>query len=240
MELFHYQLLGRANAELEHAQNNLGVAFNQCNVPIHATEEFKAASRKGHALATSNIVHQFLRAGFVAEADAWAEAHKANSDKEGYVSRALATAHSLRAAENERINELIASEFQHRSALASFASSLVSDLQSRVDGEWLFPLASLHFTSDGGEIVGKGESNRLSGGKILHSLKAINRSGLWRFEIRSRRESDNNWSSNEGSSNGLFTVSDDGRSLSVLEYHSSSSIAVYSVSKVKPQEPPQP
>lgn len=232
LALFHYQLLVRRDAGVEYAQNNLGATYNSFQMPIHATEEFKADSEKGNALATANVVRQYLNAGFV-EAKAWAETHEAKSDPDGDVAQALATAHSLRAAENVKIAEILANERQHRSALASFASPLVSGVQSHVDGEWAFPLVNLRFTLENGKIIGAGESSN-AGGKILHSLDAVNRSGLWRIQMTSRKESDYSWSSSEGRSFGLFEFSVDGRSLSVLEYGpSSSSIAVYTVSKIE-------
>jgi hypothetical protein len=95
-------------------------------------------------------------------------------------------------------------------------------------------LANLKFEFSGGKIIGVGESNG-SGGKILHRLDAVNRSGLWRFQMTSRKESDYAWSSDEVRSYGLFAFSVDGRSLSVLEY-GSSLMAVYSVAKVESQE----
>ena len=237
LALFHYQLLVRRNAEVQDAENNLGVVCNHFGAPIHATEHFKASSTKGNALATANVMRQYLQAGFVADAEVWAEGHKGKSDDEGHIARVLGTLHSSRAAEKEKLAEILKDEFSHRSTLANFANLLISrrsSLQSRVGGIWQFPMANLTFSLDQGKITGEGEGNS-SGVRTLHRLEAVDRSGLWRFETKSRKESDYAWSSGEGHSYGFFAFSDNGKSLSVLEYRSGSSIAVYRVPGLESQ-----
>src|SRR6266567_6237213 len=182
-------------------------------------------------------MRQYLQAGFVTDAEAWAESHKGKSDDEGHIARALGTLHSSRAAEKEKLAGILTNELSHRSTLANFASSLISQhsgLQSRVGGIWQFPMANLTFSSDQGKITGEGEGNS-AGVRILHRLEAVDRSGLWRFETKSRKESDYALSSGEGHSYGFFAFSDNGTSLSVLEYRSDSSIAVYGAPRLDSQ-----
>jgi tetratricopeptide (TPR) repeat protein len=241
LALFHYQLLVRRNAEVPDAENNLGVVCNHFGAPIHAAEHFKASSTKGNALATANVMRQYLRAGFVTDAAAWAEIHKGKSDDEGHIAGVLGTLHSARVAEKEKLAEAMTNELSHRSTLASFANPLISrrsGLLSRANGIWQFPLANLTLSSDQGKIIGEGWGNS-SSGKISHRLNALDRGGLWRFERKSRKEGDYAWSSADGHSYGFFAFSDDGTSLSVLEYLSDSSIAVYSVPRLdsQPQQP---
>src|SRR5439155_22325073 len=98
---------------LEYAENNLGVVYNHFELPISATEQFKAASVGGNALATSNVVRQYLQAGFVDDAKAWAELHKPAIDVDGHIAQALATLHSARVAEDTKSQQIIANELAH-------------------------------------------------------------------------------------------------------------------------------
>lgn len=77
-------------------------------------------------------------------------------------------------------------------------------------------------------IIGIGESLR-SSGKFVHRLNAVERNGIWRFEITSRKETDPPHGSSEDRSYGLLKFVEDGSSALVLEYRSDNSIANYRV-----------
>lgn len=235
LALYHYQVLVRRKSAVEYA-DNLGAEYSHFGAPIHAVKQFKAASAGGNALGTSNVIRQYLSAGFVDDAKAWAEAHTPPEDKEGDIAQALATAHTLSAAESEKIAKILDGVSQHRSALASLAGSPVSAPQAHVDGEWRFPLADLTLAVMDRQIIGTGESVT-SGGKILHRLSADEQNGLWRFEIQSRKETGYPGASGEGRSFGLFRFLDDGGDALVLEYRSDGSVSSYRVSKIRSAEP---
>lgn len=225
LALFHYLLLVRARAAVEYADNNLGSAYAGLGAPIHAAEQFKAASTRGNALATANVIRQYLNAGFADDAKAWAEAHAPAADEEGHIARALATVHTMRAAESDQIAKTLAGESQHRAALADLAGTPAP--RAHFDGEWQFPSAALRFAVNDHQIIGTGESMGYSG-KILHRLSASERNGLWRFGMQSRADAD---PASEVRSYGLFRFLDDGRSALVLEYRPDGSISTYRVSK---------
>lgn len=228
LALFHYRLLVRRNSTVEYADNNLGVAYNHFGAPIHAVRQHKAASDHGNALATSNVIRQYLGAGFVDDAKAWAEAHTSPDDKEGSVAQALATVHTLLAAESDKIGKILAGESRHRAALAELAGPAAP--QPNIDGEWRFPSADLRLEVKNGQIVGTGESVS-SGGKTLHRLSASETNGLWRFEISSQKETDYLGGSGEGRAYGLIRFLDEGKNALVLEYRSDDSNSSYRVSK---------
>src|SRR5205085_1608160 len=51
LALFHYRLLILRSDDSAYSRNNSGVAYNHFDSPIHACEQFKAASEMGNALA---------------------------------------------------------------------------------------------------------------------------------------------------------------------------------------------
>jgi tetratricopeptide (TPR) repeat protein len=232
LALFHYQLLVGTKAAIEYADNNLGVAYSHFGAPIHATEQYKAASDCGNALGTSNVIRQYLIAGFANEARAWAQAHATQEDKEGHIARALATVHTLRTAESEKIAGILVGESQHRTALADLATTPAS--QESINGEWRFPLADLKLAVKDREITGAGESTA-AGAKTIHTLSAGELNGLWRFQIHSRKETD--YAGGASRSYGLIRFSDGGATALVLEYSPDNSVATYRVSKTSPTPP---
>lgn len=233
LALFHYRLLVRRKSAVEYADNNLGVAYNHFGAPIQAVRQYKAASDRGNALATSNVIRQYLGAGFVDDAKAWAEAHTSPDDKEGSVAQALASVHTLVAAESEKVGKILAGESRHRAALAELAGAAAP--HGNIDGVWRFPSADFTLEVKDGKIVGTGESTS-SNGRVLHRLSATETNGLWRFEISSRKDTDYLGASGEGRAYGLIRFLDEGNNALVLEYRSDDSHSSYRVSRTTSTE----
>jgi len=235
LALAHYKLLASDNSASEYSLNNLGVVFNHFEAPINATEQFKAASTRGNALATANVIRQYVRAGFLEDAKAWAEAHKPSSDDKGEMVQALAALHPARNAETEKIEKVTAYELTHRAALANFATSNFFSAPTAVDGEYRFPIASLKISQNGDAIVGLG-ANEGFPAKMLHRLSGTNRNNLWRFKIESKKEGEY-FLSDSSNSFGLLKFTPDGNGVSVLEYHGDGRISSYVAMRTSP--PPQ-
>jgi hypothetical protein len=232
LALFHYRLLARTGPSVEYARNNLGVVYNHFELPINATEQFKADSGVGNALATANVVRQYLLAGFVDNAQAWADSHKPITDPDGNVPQALAAVHSARVAEETKIQEVIAAELPHREALAGLAQLALSSPPADIDGKYQFPIAIIDISRTGDSIVGAGKSEN-STETMTHRLSASYRNKLWHFEMKSKKEGDY-YSSDTVRSYGLLAFTSDGQNVSVLEYSVDGVTSHYTVARANP------
>jgi len=67
LALFHYRLLVKADSSEPFAENDLGVVYRDLGAPILPVEGFKTSSET-NALAVSNLMRQYIKAGFVDEA----------------------------------------------------------------------------------------------------------------------------------------------------------------------------
>ncbi len=220
----NYRLLTRDKTGDEVSRNNLGVAYNHFEAFVHAAEQFKAASEMGSALATANVIRQYLRAGFVREAEEWAEARKPGAaDPKGQIVQALAALHAERASEEERIGKVIANELSHRTSLATFADLAILAQAVTIGGEYLFPAATLLLRQTGDQISGKGQSSA-HGGTRLHKLTAKYSNYLWRFDTESKLESEYVYRSE---SFGILNFKPNGDIL-VLEYRQDGEVLSYS------------
>lgn len=225
LALVHYRLLARDSSGSEYSRNNLGVLYNHFEAPISAAEQFSAASVMGNALATSNVVRQYLNAGFVDDARSWAEKHKPSSDDDGHVTQALAALHAARGTEQSRIEKVVANGLSHRATLASFATFEFLGTAPTIDGEYQFPMARLKISQKGDAIFGRGE-----GSNVVYKLTGSYRSRLWRFEIQSEKEGEYSFS-NKNRTHGLLKFSTSGDSAAVLEYQPDGEISSYSVTR---------
>ncbi len=75
--LLHYRATLRADESDADAQNNIGVAYENLDMPIQATNYFRSAAENGNTLEHANIANRFLNAGFVDEARALLDAASA-------------------------------------------------------------------------------------------------------------------------------------------------------------------
>ena len=68
LSLFHYLKIPYQEREVG-AWNNLGVQFDQCNLPGKSVDAYRKAEELGETLAMSNLAQKFISSGFLREAD---------------------------------------------------------------------------------------------------------------------------------------------------------------------------
>lgn len=68
LALLHYKTLLDFEPDRTAALNNIGVKYEQLQMPMYAVESYRKAAELGNTLAAANLAYQFMDAGFAEEA----------------------------------------------------------------------------------------------------------------------------------------------------------------------------
>jgi tetratricopeptide (TPR) repeat protein len=89
------------------AWNNLGVAYDQLDVPIRSVSAYRKAEQSGETLSMSNLANKFLKAGFIDEARVVADAALAKKDFHANVAKTLSLIKESSEEEDKKVTELL-------------------------------------------------------------------------------------------------------------------------------------
>lgn len=143
MSLYHYNILREYDEKQPSVLNNLGVAFNKCNLLVLAARCYKRAYELGDTLAGSNLAQKYLEAGLSDDAISLLKDAQAKDNCAPQVPETLATVYE-RVAENDRNQEEVLMQAKKlQNFLLPFADGLLSPSATNVEGRWKFPLAEI-------------------------------------------------------------------------------------------------
>lgn len=89
LSLLHYKNAEKINPKNGAVKNNLGVQYDNLNMPIKSIESYREADKLNITLASANIAYRFMKAGFVAEAKNILDIAKNKDDVHPNVNEAL-------------------------------------------------------------------------------------------------------------------------------------------------------
>jgi tetratricopeptide (TPR) repeat protein len=153
---YHYEMLCKQQPEDSVALNNLGFAYEKVELSIHSAKKYRQAADLKEARAFRNLGLNLVNAGFADEALALLGGVGDISDPDGLVPQAVATVHERIASEQTKQGEVLESTRPHRGFMPKMGAALLEGLQAPIDGDWLFPIATLKLKSRGKEISGEG------------------------------------------------------------------------------------
>jgi len=90
LSLLHYKNAKLINPDNEAVQNNLGVQYDDLNMPIKSIESYRKADSLGNTLASANMAYRLMKAGFISEASKILNTAKDKEDVHPNVNSALA------------------------------------------------------------------------------------------------------------------------------------------------------
>jgi tetratricopeptide (TPR) repeat protein len=154
LALFHYLKIPEHEREGA-AWNNLGVANDQNDLPVHAVEAYRKAEGENHTLAMSNLALRFLKAGFLAEAIAECEKALSFDDPDKNVGLTWAHAKSAPDEERERLNKILAAAGPVSDFYRQFGHA-VARQQSGLAGNWKAPECVVTSTVEGNVFTAEG------------------------------------------------------------------------------------
>jgi tetratricopeptide (TPR) repeat protein len=251
LALFHYLKIPEHEREGA-AWNNLGVANDQNDLPVHAVEAYRKAESENHTLAMSNLGLRFLKAGFLAEAIAECEKALTFDDPDKNVGLAWTQAKSASDEEQKRLDKILAEAGPVSDFYRQFGHA-VTRQQSSLAGNWKAPDCVVTTTVEGNVFTSEGTYDTLGLASLIPALAgpyggvAPARSLKYRISFsglvngRTVRGTVDRRLADDGSpkptivggAKGLpevfMTLSDDGAELKVMEISSSAPVRFYSL-----------
>jgi hypothetical protein len=185
-------------------------------------------------LGASNLVYQFLRAGFPEEARELAKSFNFEDD-EGLITRAVAATFSNTEMEGTKIKDLLENVQNHRKGLSQLAALAVLNSPTKIDGRWSLPSSGIDVElrrTDADTISGRGETRKprgllasLTGETEPRQFKAARIAlQLWEYRIYTDESIE--------TERGLLAFESDGMSALLVEYASNGSASTSSMRKV--------
>lgn len=156
LSLHHYLAIPAAERSGS-TWNNLGVAYDNLEMPARAVEAYLLASVKGETIADGNLAHKLVEAGFLDEAKhRAAEAMKIEGHHENVVG-ALTAAQTVKEGEPQKeLEAQAAAELEHEFLIGIGKASLLSDATD-FSGTWMTADGPIELSAAGeGTWIGRG------------------------------------------------------------------------------------
>jgi len=167
---YHYSRIGY-NARNGSTWNNLGVSYSRLKLPIRAISAYRKAEEMGETLAMSNLSHDFLRAGFLSEAE---EIIKAALKMDGHhenVDKALGIIMEAKEGENVKEVELFEKVKPNSNFYRAVGRALALPTAQDLNGSWKSPRSWVEIKVSGQQFFAHGEYEASSLG-VLASIAA--------------------------------------------------------------------
>ena len=182
LAIYHYLILNSQNYDRGLVSNNLGVSYDEMEMPIHAIDFFKKSFKENESLAASNLGKTYLIAGFRDDAKNILELGLKFELVEDYVHSSLALVEKKLKDEDDKEKEILNLSKAKRDFFIKISNSF--EYESKISkeilkGVWNTSLGDIQFSSDDGisgllEQKGKKVSLR---GNLVDSICELD----WKF-----------------------------------------------------------
>lgn len=176
LSLFHYQHLLKFSSNHRAANNNLGVAYRELEMPINSIMAYKRAWKQKDTIAAANLAYQYLAGGFLDEAKEILAEAKLEADVHSNVGSALVTIAQNEESESSKEKKALEEAVEQQRFLLDFGEAYFKKTLTPInlEGIWYFEtkvaevklIAKVFFVT-----WGEGESKRKFSG-ILNNLGA--------------------------------------------------------------------
>ncbi len=202
------------DSDHEYAKNNLGVLLQRQKMPILAASHYEAAAKLGNTLAMGNLAQNYLRAGFVEDAEAQLRQAEERPSQDEKVASVKAEIASDRSDENKRFESLS----DAGSRAGEFLTRYVRARTKPSDGlstEWFRNEQAIEVVVKGDEFLAAWSVGSYRGGRRFRGTRCgAALVGAFETEGSSVVGGDPTWK-NDGQGYGV--ISDDGRQIELLK-----------------------
>lgn len=138
LSLLHYDTLLRFDPTNAHSLNNIGVQYQQLDMPIKAVSSYNKSAELGNTLAMANLARKLISEGFIDEAKAKIEKAKAQDKMHPNVGEAISRIEASAKEEDEKEQRSLKVAREHQDYLSSFCEVyFVSHEQPPAfEGDW--------------------------------------------------------------------------------------------------------
>jgi tetratricopeptide (TPR) repeat protein len=175
--VYHYiRIPTRARSAI--AWNNLGVAYQNLNLPIKSVNAYREAEKQGETLAMSNLARKFMNSGFQSEAQTTLQRAIEIKEHHQNIERTLSSLND--AIEDERNTEVSKTDEARKISeyFRDFGEALSNPLAVDLSGPWQGPNCTLALEVSKNTFVASGNYEVSAGLGLLAAMAIRGSSGI--------------------------------------------------------------
>jgi len=169
LAIFHYGMIREENRSSA-TWNNLGVSYNNFDMPVRAVSAYKQAVELGDTLASSNLAIKYLNAGFVEEANSRIQRALQAEDSHKNVASTFARIKQVEDDEGDKENELKTKLTPELVFDRRLGRALTLTAPAELSGTWKGPDCELTISSSNGTVRAEGTYQRANFGLLANAL----------------------------------------------------------------------
>lgn len=150
--------------------NNLGVAYDQLDLPAKSANAYRKAEAKGETLAMSNIANKFIRAGFLDEAQKICELALAAKEYHKNVPKSVGRLKDVPDEEDKKETELLQKAKPISEFYKDFGRSVAKLTPPNLPSRWEGPDCALDTSVKGASFVATGSYDQRTLGLIALAM----------------------------------------------------------------------
>jgi Tetratricopeptide repeat len=138
LSLFHYKILLKINSNSKMALNNLGVVYDNLNLPSKSIKSYEKAFEQGETLSAANLAFKYMDSGFLCKASKILEQANNQAKVHPNVSSAVARLSTIRDDENKLEEKYLESAQEQRQFLLKFSEAyfIEEECTDQFKGSW--------------------------------------------------------------------------------------------------------
>ena len=157
LSLHHYKVICENTPENDAAINNLGVAYDRCDLPALCSAAYRRAYELGHTLSASNLGRLYLKSGMTDDAINLLQEAQGKEGCNPQVSQTLANVYGTREKEDQKERNLLEMVRRDREFLTGFGAGFLSIETERIEGKWRFPFVEITLGRSNKMLTGTAE-----------------------------------------------------------------------------------
>lgn len=157
LSLHHYKVICENCPENDAAVNNLGVAYDRCDLPALCSAAYRRAYVLGHTLAASNLGRLYLKIGMTDDAINLLQEAQGKEGCNPQVSQTLADVYETLKTEDQKERTLLETVRRDREFLTGFGAGFLSIETERIEGKWRFPFVEITLRRSDKMLTGTAE-----------------------------------------------------------------------------------
>jgi len=150
--------------------NNLGVAYDQLDLPAKSVESYRKSEDMGETLAMSNLANKFIRAGFVSEAKKICDVALSKEDYHKNIPKSVSRLKDIPDEEEKKKEDLVKKARLVSEFYRDFGRGIVRLASATLASEWRGPDCALTVSFDGVSFKATGSYVRRPLGLIARAI----------------------------------------------------------------------
>ena len=177
LSLYLYKTLINFSPDHKEGLNNLGVVYDELQMPIHSIKAYKKSWEQKETLAAANLAYRYLNAGFFDEAKNILSEVKKETDIHPNVANAISDLSKREEGEDKNEQEYLDRAIKQQQFLSKFAENYFKkvSVDVEIDGSWIIDDKNTEILQTGFQVTGTweedGNKKRFSG--TLKNLGAV-------------------------------------------------------------------